>query len=322
MRGRNETLRLQGQLGYTKRFKISYEFPYIDRKQQFGLRLLFDYKQNKNTFYTTEYNKLVFLDNDKWLKEQYIGDISTTYRKNFYTTHQLGASFYNTVVNDTILELNPNYFGEGIKQQRFFSIYYSFVLDKRDISAYPLSGSYLLGSIGKNGLGVWDDVNNIQLSALYYKYVDLGKHFYLSGNVGAQLLTPTNQPYNIYNRLGIGRFILRGYELYVIEGPLFIQNQWTFRKLLLKIEKNLSSTVPIQQLSRFYLAIYAKTYFDLGYVDGYPENILNERLTDQLLYSGGLGLDLVTIYDIVLRFDYSFNKQGESGFVFGFRTNF
>jgi outer membrane protein assembly factor BamA len=323
MRGRNETLRLQGQLGFTKRFKISYEFPYIDKKQRFGLGFMFDYKQNKNTFYRTVDNVLVFLDSDHWLKEQYIGDVSTTYRKGFYSLHKFGASYYNTDVNDTIVELNPNYFGEGGKtKQRFFSLYYSFVNDKRDIAAYPLHGSYFVASISKNGLGVWDDINNIQLSALYYKYIDIGKHFYLSGNVGGQLLTPSDQPYNVYNRMGIGRFTLRGYELYVIEGPLFVQNQWTFRKLLFKIDKNLSSAIPIRQLSQFYLALYAKTYFDLGYIEGYPNNELNKRLTDQLLYSGGLGLDLVTIYDIVLRFEYTFNKQGESGFVFGFRAVF
>lgn len=322
MRGMNETLRLQGQLGYTKRFKVGYTFPYIDRNQKIGLGLMFDFKQNKNTYYGTENNKLVFLDSDQWLRKQYIGDVTFTYRKNFYSTHRTGLSFYNTEVNDTILTLNPGYFGEGLKQQRFFSIYYSFVLDKRDVAAYPLKGSYLLASISKNGLGIWNDVSNIQLSALYYKYIDLGRHFYLSGNAGVQFLAPKKQPYNLYNRLGISPFVLRGYELYVIEGPFFVLNQWTIRKRILKIEKNLSGVVPIPQLSRFYLALYAKTYFDLGYVEGYPENELNSRLTDQLLYSGGLGVDLATIYDIVLRFEYSINKQAESGFVFGVRMFF
>jgi outer membrane protein assembly factor BamA len=321
MRGRNETLKLQGQLGFTKRFKINYTFPYIDKKQRFGLDLMFDYKLNKNTFFTTESNKLVFLDSDDWLKEQYIADISTTYRKNFFSIHRFGVSFYNTQVNDTILQLNSNYFGEGISQQRFLSIYYSFVLDNRDVAAYPLSGSYLVAAISKNGLGLWKDVNNLQLSALYYKYIGLGKNFYLTGNIGAQYLTPPGQPYNLYNRMGVGRFTLRGYELYVIEGPFIFQNQWSLRKLLFKIQKNLSG-IPIRQLSRFYLALYAKTYFDLGYIQGYDGEELNTRLTDEMLYSGGLGLDMVTIYDIVFRFEYSFNKQGESGFVFGFRTIF
>jgi hypothetical protein len=314
-------MRLIGQLGFTKRFQFSYAFPYIDKKQRFGLGVMFDYKQNKNTYYTTIENKLVFLDNDHWLREQYTADLSATYRKNFYSTHKMGISFYNTEINDTIADLNPSYFGEGKTQQRFLGIYYAYTLDRRDIAAYPLKGSYFTGSIGKNGLGIWDDINNVQLSALYYKYIDLGKHFYLTGNLGAQLLTPKEQPFNVYNRMGVGYFSLRGYELYVIEGPFFIQNKWTVRKLLFKIEKNFKG-VPIRQLRQFYLALYAKTYFDLGYIEGYPNNEFNKRLTDQLLYSGGLGLDLVTIYDIVLRFEYSFNKQGESGFVFGFRMLF
>ena len=70
------------------------------------------------------------------------------------------------------------------------------------------------------------------------------------------------------------------------------------------------------------MAIYLKSYFDLGYVEGYPENFQNERLTDTWIYGYGAGIDIVTIYDLVLRFEYSFNKEGESGFVFGFRSNF
>jgi hypothetical protein len=32
-----------------------------------------------------------------------------------------------------------------------------------------------------------------------------------------------------------------------------------------------------------------------------------------LIYSGGVGLDIISIYDIVLRVEYSFNQKGQNG---------
>lgn len=322
MRGRNETLKLSGQLGFTKAFRIAYSFPYIDKKQKLGLNVFLNYRLNKDIFYNTAYNKRIFLNSSDWLLEGFSGGFSTTYRKSFYSLHTLGASYYNSHINDTIVELNPNYYAEGQNQQKYVNLYYAYTLDKRDITSYPLNGSLLTARVDQSGLGIIGDVNKFTLSALYYRYFNLGKNFYLTGNVGGRLSTPVKQSYIQYNAMGLGRFSLRGYELYVIEGPKFIQNQWTVRKLLFKTEQNLRSILSARQFSSFHMAIYLKTYFDIGYVEGYPDRPLNERLTDTWIYSYGAGIDVVTIYDLVLRFEYSFNKEGESGFVFGLRSNF
>ena len=59
--------------------------------------------------------------------------------------------------------------------------------------------------------------------------------------------------------------------------------------------------------------IYLKGYADMGYV--YNKNNTNVNpLNNKFLYSGGLGIDIVTIYDVVLRFEYSINQRGERGF--------
>jgi hypothetical protein len=39
------------------------------------------------------------------------------------------------------------------------------------------------------------------------------------------------------------------------------------------------------------------------------------------MYSGGVGLDIISIYDIVIRLEYSFNHLRESGF-FVHKTDF
>lgn len=122
--------------------------------------------------------------------------------------------------------------------------------------------------------------------------------------------------------MGQTPFTLRGYELYVIEGPYFVQNQYTFRKRLFQTEADLRNILSSKHLSRFQLALYLKSYFDLGYVRAYPQNEMNTDFTNTLLYGGGAGFDLVTFYDLVLRFEYSINKAGEHGFVFGIRSPF
>lgn len=321
VRGMNETLKLTGQVGFTKRFQIAYGFPFIDKKQRIGLNLLFDYLLNKNINYQTVEHKYKFLDSRNWLREQYIGGLSLTYRKSLYNLHTIGINYYNSQVNDTIVELNPNYFENGSDQQ-YFRFYYTYVHDMRDIKAYPLEGSYFIGRIEKLGLGIVDNVNVFGASALYNRFFNLGKHFYFTAGVGGAMYVPESQPYILFNSMGRGQFTLRGYELYVIEGPYFIQNQYTLRKRLFQTEQDLKNILSAKQFSRFHIALYIKSYFDLGYVKGYAGNDLNTDFTNQLIYGGGAGFDLVTFYDIVMRFEYSINKAGESGFVFGIRSIF
>lgn len=322
VRGMDETLKLIGQFGYTKRFYISYDFPYINKGQKSGLSLFFDYALNKNISYQTVNNKLVFFNYDHWLREYYTGGLAFTIRKSFYTFHSFGLSYIYNKVNDTIPELNDNYFKNGDHNQRYFRMYYIFLRDKRDITAYPLHGSYFRGEIDKYGIGLYNDVNFVQLSALYYHYFELPWKLFISDGVGGRITFPGNQPYNMYNSLGYGSFALRGYELYVVEGQHIFQNKFTLKKQLYKFETDYHDYFSPRQIQHFHLSVFLKTYFDCGYVKNYADYMNNNYLADQILYGYGIGLDVFTVYDILLSWEYSFNKSGEKGFVFGVKKNF
>ena len=68
--------------------------------------------------------------------------------------------------------------------------------------------------------------------------------------------------------------------------------------------------------SKTYAAIpfkfYLKAYGDVGYVYNKNNNKLN-MLNNKMLYTGGIGLDIISIYDVVLRVEYSFNQLNQSG---------
>jgi hypothetical protein len=80
--------------------------------------------------------------------------------------------------------------------------------------------------------------------------------------------------------------------------------------------------MPIPQFRHIPVSIFIKTYADLGYVKGYPNYTLSNRLSDKLLTSAGGGIDIVASYDTVFRFEYTFNGEGENGFFFHVRKEF
>ena len=59
-RGRNETIKLTTQFGFSRKFDLSYRIPYLDKKQKQGLQIDADFSEPKNIAYYTENHKLKF----------------------------------------------------------------------------------------------------------------------------------------------------------------------------------------------------------------------------------------------------------------------
>jgi hypothetical protein len=66
--------------------------------------------------------------------------------------------------------------------------------------------------------------------------------------------------------------------------------------------------------------IFVKTYGDMGY--SYNKSFTQNSLVNRMLYTGGAGVDVVTYYDIVLRFEYSCNQLGQKGLFLHFKNDF
>lgn len=323
-RGRNETLRFTAQFGFTRKFELSYRIPYIDRQQRHGLIFDFNYDEPKNLAYITEDHKLNFLEENKTLKVSRGFGISYTFRKSFYETHSLNFSYRNNHVDDTIAYLNPNYYKDAAVQQQYSAITYSFNSEHRDIIAYPLKGYQITAFAKRTGFLIDSDVHQWELNLTYAKFADLGKNYYFSNFSSVYLSTPSEQPYTFFSALGYRRQLVKGYEVYVIEGPNFFLNKTTLRKRILSRTWQLDD-MPIKQFRYFPLAIYLKGYFDLGYVENYPyyENLqMNTRLSNRMLAGTGGGLDIVTAYDAVLRLEYTFTREKTQGFFFHLKKEF
>jgi len=315
-------LNIVAQFGYTKLFRISYQLPYIDKKQKIGLSFYGDYSTNKNVAYKTMRHRQQFLDSEDILRDRWRGGIFVSYRPNFYSSHRFGINFSSTTVADTIIQENPRYFLNDSNSQQFFALSYRFIWDYRDFVSYPLSGAYLKIAADKIGLGIFNDVDILKINARYSRYFDLGKKFYYGTSFTGHLSTPSDQPYVNFSGVGFGTDFLRGYERYVIEGQSFVTNKNSFRRLLFSVEADISNVMKLKQFSKIPIAAYFTLNFDHGYIRNYPMYEENTLFTDKYVYGGGVGIDIISFYDFVMRWEYSINVEGEHALYFNLYAAF
>jgi len=322
-RGRNEQLRLTAQFGYTRKYELMYSIPNLDQKQKHGLSFGFDYGEPKNLAYFTSDHKLDYLEQKQTLKKTIGGNITYSYRKSFYETHSFQVEYRNSHIADTIVSLNPNYYTGGSTNIQFGAITYGFVSDHRDVRAYPLKGYELDFYISKNGLG-FGNVNQLETNLTFAKFIDFGRKMYLSNFTSLYVSSPNSQPYALYSALGYRKQFIRGYEVYVIEGPKFFLNKTTFKKQIFSKEYHFDA-MPMDQFKHFPVALYVKGYADVGYVENYSrysEMKINNTLSNRFLAGAGAGLDLVLAYDNVIRFEYTFTREHTNGFFFHLKKEF
>ena len=321
-RGRREVLDLAAQFGYTKLFRLSYQFPYINKNQKLGLSFYGDYATNKNIAAETIGHRQQFMDSDLQLRDRWRGGISLGYRPNFYSSHSFGLHYSSVTVSDSVILENSNYFLNGDKNQTYLGLSYGFIWDFRDFVSYPLTGAYLRVAVDKIGLGIYNDVNILKANVRYSRYFDLGKKFYFGSSITGNISTPSKQPYYNYSGVGFARDFLRGYERYIIEGQQYAINKNSLKRLLFSFETDVSDVIKVRQFAKIPFSAYISLNFDQGYVVNYPGYSENTLFTDKYIYGGGIGIDIISFYDFVMRWEYSMNIEGESALYFNLYAAF
>jgi outer membrane protein assembly factor BamA len=325
MRGRNETLIFTAQFGYVKRFELLYRVPYFDRRQKQGLIFETDHIDAKNIPVQTINHKLDFLEMGSLLRNTRGIGLTYTYRNNFYNQHRWKYGYRTTQIADTVAKINENYLGTETNLDQQYDLFnYMFISDYRDVVAYPLNGYHLLAQVQKTGIIINKDITKWDISLSYSRFFDLKKNFFLSNLSFAYWSNRDDVPYFNYGVMGYNKIFVRGYEVFVIEGPWYFLNKTTFKKRI--FSRNWTwSDMPFRQFQYVPFAIYIKTYADFGYVKNYPyynANSFNQLLSDKLIFGTGFGIDFVSSYDVVLRFEYSFNAEGDSGLFFHIKKEF
>jgi outer membrane protein assembly factor BamA len=320
--GNNDRLRLRAEFGFIPRLDIYYSTPYLDKKQRMGLTIGILRITNRTLAYRTNGDKLMFLGSESRTRERIVPYLTITHRPKFYGHHSFSAQYSITSVTDTIARLNPNYFLNGIKRQNYLQLSYSHFYDRRDRGQYALKGFYYGFNVSQSGILPKDDVRLSEATLSFGQYVPLAKKLFFSYQTKAKFSTPGRQPFLQIRGLGYGGDLVRGYELYVIDGQHFGYAKTNLRYQLLNRTFNLSKLIKFRQFNTFPLAIYPNIYADFGYSrNQYPE-LNNSKLANRLLAGGGIGIDFVSWYNFVGHLNYSINHLGEARPYFSFGREF
>lgn len=320
MRGRNETLVAEAQLGYSRVFGLTYRVPFVDKRQRWGVQVSGSYGEQDEITIGTEDNKRILL---KTPTQNIINGWRTgatlTLRRTHYIRHGWGIGWNETAVRDTVVQRNADYLAPGAHHVGYLSLAYTLVLDRRDSRAFPLSGSYGRLALERYGIGpAQPDVT--ALTATVQHSWKRGERWSLGASLGGKTSQGTAAHYYLQQGLGYGDY-LRGYEYYIIDGQHWFLGKANVLFTLVKPRIYRVEAVPIEAFRTFYIAIYLNAFSDQGYVSDRVHGAANP-LANHWQHSYGLGLDLVTSYDQVLRLEGAVNGMQETGFYLHFTQPF
>ena len=310
--GRRDQLRFILLNGYARNFAVQYSAPYSNSKLDEGFGFSAGYTQNREiSFGTSANNKLLQYNNqNKFVRNTFQAYGYYSSRKGYFSRHRYQAGYtYMQVADSVVKHYNPFYFNDASSHQNIIDLSYNYsYLNVNNIN-YPLTGKTFGVSILKRGLGIKEGVNLFSIDAAYNRYFNINKGWYGSVELWSRIKLPFNQPYINRRALGYGDLNLRGLEYYVIDGSVASMAKFTVRKKIFDFK----IPFPIKNKIVPYIpfSFYAKAFGDAGYV--YSQQDARAMLNNKLLYTGGVGLDVITLYDVTVRLDYSFNQLGEKG---------
>ena len=317
-RGLGETLILNYHIGNFAKYELDYMGIYIDKAKRHSLSVLASYSAESVLTWNIESNKEKVLKESRRLLKSTDFSIIYRYRKGYFNTHSVEFGYSDFKIADTIFSLNPYYFGFNNHSQHYFNLKYEFSRDTRDSKIYPKTGYLVSASINKRGLCILhDEYNAVDFNFQFYKYWKLQKRFYFAS--GIWYSSNITNSYAFYSQIGLGYLqFVRGYEYYAINGnnAILFKSLAKYELLPMRvINLNIWPVRKLHQFNRIPIEIYINLFFDSGYVSDKFEIIrtYDNTLVNKMMYSTGAGIDFITYYDKVLRFDYSFNALGERG---------
>lgn len=310
--GRNERLSLALINGFTRNVSFEYKAPYTNPLLSDGVIFGAGFSQIRETPFKTDVNNnLLYYRNNDFVKNEWYVTGSYSSRKAIKKKEIFSVTFRRIKVEDSIISqnYNPKYFDNNSSTQNFIELSYKLQFAELDNILYPLKGYAMSLMLQKRGLQLARGINQFIIRADYNKYFAHSHNWYTSIRFTAQAALPFGQAYINQRALGYKNDYLRGDEYFVIDGVAFGLAKFDLRKFFFYFD--LPTFLNSKTYNKLPFTIYAKTFFDAGYV--YCQPSLNTKLNKRFLYSEGVGIDILTLYDFKLSFEYSLNQLGQKG---------
>jgi outer membrane protein assembly factor BamA len=306
--GRNDKMSLNFMNGYTKQLSLSYRNLILDTKQQWLASAGIALGKNRQLDYlTTDNKRLFYKDDQNFVHSFFRSFVEVSYRKAIKTRHTFGFSYSHESFPDTVLKINPSFSADKQLNIRYPELYYTMTYFDVDYIPFPTKG--YAGEISLRKRGFNSEMNLLQLTTKASATWPLNDKYFFNLRLAGTVKLPFKQPYINQQLLGFGDVFMQGYEYYVINGVAGGYTKAILSREILNTNIRIRSE-KIKKLNNIPLRLYGKVYGNMGYV--YNKEPGDNLLCNQMLYTGGVGLDIVTFYDFIIRLEWSFNQLGQN----------
>lgn len=321
MWGLDHTVSIYGSFGYKWAVNIKYDGITFDREGKHRLSV-----NGKYVYNTTD--NIVASDNEpKYIKltkepirTTYDLSVNYTNRPTLKMRNSININYLHEDIADTVLKVNPHYWGPYSKARNMLGIGYSFTYENRDYIYYPTDGYYFSGTLS-GSFDLTSRFRYARISANAQYHVKMSNRWSYSTSILASASYKNMEAYIYEKAIGYGETQVRGYEYITVDGEHYFTVSNTLRFCIMP--KKVIKIKPLSFLSKFnkiHFTLYAKVFADFGYVVS-TSGSNRGTMMNTPLYSTGIGLDLVTYYDMVFGIHGAIIHTGQPGFFFTFKSS-
>jgi hypothetical protein len=293
--------------GYNKQISARYEGLFLDKDMKWSANMGFSLGKKKEVNYITQKNKQLFFKYGEFIHSYFRSSIDITYRRAIKTIHTFTLGYYHEDIADTVYQLNPKYATRN-KNITYPEIAYKVSHFDVDFIPYPTKG--YMGEVSLSKKGFSAPVDLWQFSAKGSGSWPVGQKSFLNVRMLGMIKVPFEQPYVTQQFMGGTDLFMQGYEYYTIDGVAGGYLKASLNRQILNKNIHIPSK-KIKRLNNIPFKVYAKAFVNTGYA--YSPNAEMSRLNNKMLYTGGLGIDILTFTDFVIKLEWAFNQLGENG---------
>lgn len=311
--GHKDVLKLKWQSGFTKKYELYYDYPYL--KGNHGMFVNILYTTNKEWGLFAHDNILRFhkVEDNKTLLSQLKIAFGIQKRPNAYSFHILRAEYVNAQMDEDVNKsLFPQFFFPETPQLKYGLLHYEWMYDKTVYPLYPLGGYRLFLTLRKEGLGFQSDINNLRISLDIEKTKLLTKHLILSSRIKLKTtLFNKTLPYYLNQAIGYGTDNISGYQLYVLDGTDFILNTNSL-KIPLLMKTYQWPHWWLKNFRKMDTKIFLRPSFDIAYTND-PTHFTANPYSNRWIYGYGMSLDIILFNIYSLSIQYGITQFGQKG---------
>ncbi|RMG56667.1 MAG: hypothetical protein D6722_26095 [Bacteroidetes bacterium] len=324
--GRNETLNVLGQVGFSQRLRVDWLQPRVWPHRNLDLYASLVYTREGEIIAGIETGQVQWRSlEDRPMRRRFRASVGLSRRLDPYRQLYAELGYRHERYADSLQRLRLRgeplgFVPDGGVEVVYPQLTWGYVVDRRDVRAFPLRG-YKLHLFGlAAGPAHRGGAEFVHLGATWAHHLRLGTRWYWA--YGLQQINILGQQVPWFARTFVGisetpfRGVsteLRGYEPYALAATWLSLAKTEFKFALLPRRIVHLSWLPSRRFQDLPVGVYLSTFVEGAYVRDQSFQAQDPFLLEQPLLGYGLGLNLIGFYDMLVRVEYSRNHLGRGG---------